>query len=51
MSFEVFGDEGDVGRECPRCGEPVAWDEKGMREFCPDREECGWTQSFPGEEW
>jgi len=50
MSLEVFGDEGDCAPECPRCGLPVEYDEKGMIDYCPDREGCGWHQTFPGEE-
>ena len=50
MSFEVFGDEGDGAPECPRCGLPVEYDEKGMIDYCPDREGCGWYQTFQGEE-
>lgn len=50
MSLEVFGDEGDIGSECPECGLPVEYDARGMIDYCSDREGCGWRQTFPGEE-
>ena len=49
MSLEVFGDEGEGAPECPRCGLPTEYDEKGMLDYCPDREERGWRQTFQRE--